>query len=357
MNANRTTALILVAAGLLLLVAGPLLPGGERVIVNDPPRTGHVTDLARADDGSILAGTQDGELWRLADGEWAKVDIDLGGQPVTALAADLSGDPSEGPIGTAGGLVNAPTNMPPIEQRISDEQPTAFGLVVATGEGLLVQQKGGWSPQLQGRHVYRLEPQRAADAAYLHAGTVNAGVFTAATADLASWAENSDGLPAEGHVFSFAVTAGNRLIAGTSQGLYWQDAPQQPWQQLRVGLERSRMLSLHLDDERKGLQRLWIGSDDGLFRADLLESDDGLAAEVYAEPVSGAGPDLGFGVSWIVPSDAGVMFSAGGVYEFGNFGLTGWYWVSLLGVLLIVLGGRLLPGRDELAAAGSTPAH
>lgn len=347
MNANRTTALILVAAGLLLIVAGPLIPGGERVIANDPPRTGHVTDLARADDGSVLAGTQDGELWRLADDEWAKVDIDLGGQPVTALAADLSGDASEGPIGTAGGLVNAPSGLPPIEQRISDEQPTAAGLVVATGEGLLVQGAGDWTPRLTGKHIYRLEPQRVADADYLHAGTVNEGVFTAATGDLASWAENSDGLPGEGNVFSFVVTEGNRLIAGTSKGLYWQEAPQQPWQQLLVGLERSRMLSLHLEDERKGRQRLWIGSDDGLFRADLVEGDDGLVVEVFAEPVSGAGPALGYGVSWIVPFDKGVMFSAGGVYQFGNFGLGGWYWISLLGVLLVVLGGRLFPARDE----------
>ncbi len=70
MNTNRTLALALVAVGLLLIIAGPLLPGGERAVVNDPPRTGHVTDLARADDGTILAGTQDGELWRLADGVW-----------------------------------------------------------------------------------------------------------------------------------------------------------------------------------------------------------------------------------------------------------------------------------------------
>jgi hypothetical protein len=353
MKTNRTLALTLAGAGVLLIIAGPLLPGGERTALNDPPRTGHVTDLARADDGSILAGTQDGELWRLADGAWERVAVDLNGQPVTALDADLSGDPSEGPIGTGGGLVNGPAGLPPITARIADEEATGAGLVVATGDGVLVQGDGNWRPYLSGVHIYRLEPQTVDGTLYLHAGTVGEGVFTAAVADLSLWSPNGDGLPEQGNVFSFATTAYGRLIAGTSAGLFWQAAPMEPWQPLKVGLERSRMLSLYLEPERKGRERLWIGSDAGLYRVDLEESDTDLGALRYAEPVAGPDDGLRYGVSWIVPFDAGVMFSSGGVYQFGNLGLAGWYWVSLLGLLLLLLGGWLFPGRDTGEGGGA----
>ncbi|WP_295541191.1 ABC transporter substrate-binding protein [uncultured Thiohalocapsa sp.] len=353
MNTNRTLALALVAVGLLLIIAGPLLPGGERAVVNDPPRTGHVTDLARADDGTILAGTQDGELWRLADGVWGRVNIDLDGAPVTALAADLSGDPSEGPIGTGSGLINAPSGLPPVTVRISDEAPTAGGLVVATGDGLLVQGDNAWRRQLAGVHIYRLEAQATDGGDYLHAGTVDNGVFTAAVADLGSWAPNRDGLPQQGNVFSFVITAANRLIAGTSKGLYWQAAPMEPWQQLKVGLEQSRMLSLHLEPPAAGTQRLWIGSDDGLFSVALTEDASGPVATTYATPAAGPDAGLRYGVSWIVPFDDGVMFSAGGVYQFGSFGLPGWYWISLLGVVLLLLGGWLFPPREAAAGASA----
>ena len=345
MNNNRTLALALVAAGLLLIVAGPLLPGGEGLVPNDPPRSGHVTDLARADDGSILAGTGKGELWQLQDDLWRRVDIALGGHPVTALAADLSGDPSEGPIGTAGGLVNVPAGLPPVDERVSDESATAAGLVVATVDGVLVESGGTWQRWIEGVYIYRLEPHATAAGDYLHAGTVSQGVYTAAVADLASWAPNSNGLPEQTNVFSFVVTDGGRLVAGTSQGLYWQQAPLQPWQPLKVGLEQSRMLSLHLDPPRGGRERLWIGSDDGLFRVDLVEDDAGVQAASYAEPVAGPDDGLRYGVSWIVPFEDGVMLSAGGVYQFGSVGLAGWYWISLAGVLLLLLGGWLFPPR------------
>ena len=158
---------------------------------------------------------------------------------------------------------------------------------------------------------------------------------------------NSDGLPGQGNVFSFVVTAGGRLIAGTSAGLYWQAAPMEPWQPLKVGLERSRMLSLHLEPARKERQRLWIGSDAGLYRVDLQETETDIGTLAYAEPAAGADEGLRYGVSWVVPFEGGVMFSSGGVYQFGSFGLAGWYWISLLGVLLLLLGGWLFPGRDQ----------
>jgi hypothetical protein len=356
MKSNRSLALALIGAGLIAIIAGPLLPGGERLVLNDPPRVGHVTDLARADDGSILAGTGKGELWQLTDDVWQRVDIDLGEQPVTSLEADLSGDPSAGPIGTAGGLVNGPSGLPPVQERVSDEAATAAGLVVATADGVLVEGDEDWQRLLAGVYVYRLEPQTTDAGDYLHAGSVSQGVYTAAVADLASWAPNSDGLPPATNVFSFVVTERDRLVAGTSKGLYWQAAPLAPWQPLEVGLERSRMLSLHLDPARDGGQRLWIGSDDGLFRVDLVEDDAGVGAEMYAEPVAGPDDGLRFGVSWIVPYEDGVMLSAGGVYRFGNAGFAGWYWISLTGVLLLVLGGLLLPPREPERPGGKVAA-
>lgn len=352
MNKQRLLALALAIAGVALIVAGPLLPGGERTLINDPPRTGHVTDLARAEDDSILVGTQHGELWRLADGTWDRVGIDLGEQAVTALSADLAGDPREGPIGTSGGLVNGPAGLPQVDKPVSDEAATAAGLVVATGDGLLIQGDGAWRRQLAGVHVYRLEPQHVAGTDYLHAGTVDKGVFTAAVSNLDDWRPNAGGLPEHGNVFSFVITDGGRLIAGTSAGLFWQTTPGERWQPLKVGLERSRMLSLYLDPPLDGRQRLWIGSDQRLFRVDLQEDTAGIEALAYAESVAGPDDGLRYGVSWIAPFEDGVMFSSGGVYQFGSFGLAGWYLVSLLGVALLLFGGWLLPGRSS-----DTPKH
>jgi hypothetical protein len=352
MKTSRTAALAIVALGLALLVAGPLIPGGERLIRNDPPRTGHVTDLARADDGSVLAGTQDGELWRLADGVWTRVDVDLGGQPVTALSADLSGDASKGPIGTGGGLVNVPAGLPPLSVRVADEWMTGQGLVVATGEGLYIQGDGSWQQALADTYMYRLEPQTHDGTEYLHAGTIDQGVLTARVDDLLNWMPNRDGLADGINVFSFVITNGGRLIAGTEQGLYWQPAPMQTWQPLKVGLEKSRMLSLLLSPPADdGRQQLWIGSDDGLWSVQLTEDADGVSADAYAELMEAPPDYVRYGVSWIVPFDDGVMFSAGSVYYHGPMGLKGWMWISAAGVLFILLGGWLLPGRGNEAQA------
>ncbi|WP_296896730.1 hypothetical protein, partial [Thiohalocapsa sp.] len=55
MNTNRTLALALAGPGLLPILAGPLLPGGERAAVNDPPRTGPLPDPDRPAAGPTLA--------------------------------------------------------------------------------------------------------------------------------------------------------------------------------------------------------------------------------------------------------------------------------------------------------------
>ncbi|KAA6186610.1 ABC transporter substrate-binding protein [Thiohalocapsa marina] len=362
MQMSRTGALAIAGLGLALLIAGPLLPGGERLIRNGPPQGGHVTDLARAADGSVLAGTQDGALWRLAEGRWSRINLDLGGQPVTALPAGVANDLMRAPIGTAGGLINGPPGLPPLRDRVSDQAVTDAGLVVATGDGLQVAGDGRWQTALPGVQVYRLGVQPANGSDYLHAGTIGQGVFSARVEDLRDWIANADGLPAASRVYSFAVTAGGRLIAGTDHGLYWQTAPQQPWRMLRVGLEDSRILSLLLEPAvDAGTQPLWIGSDSGLYRVDLTEHQERVAAAAYAVLVDAPPEHLRYGISWILPQDDGVLFSAGDVYQYGEFGLKGWYWISLAGLLLVLAGGWLFPARaaaaqDETGSASGSRA-
>lgn len=354
MKMSRPAALAIAALGLILMVAGPLIPGGERLIHNAPPDSGHITDLAEADDGSILAGTEDGTLWRLADGRWARVEVDLGDQPVTALSADLAGDPAKDPIGTAGGLINPPAGMPALAVRVADEILAGDRLVVSSDDGLYVQGAGVWQRALEGVYVYRLDLEDGGGDDWLHAGTIDEGVFTTRAGQLLEWTPNRDGLPQGVNVFSFVLTAGDRLIAGTDQGLFWQPAPFEPWQRLAVGLEQSRMLSLLLEPrpEAEG-QRLWIGSDDGLWRVGLEETEAGLEALAYAELIEPPPDHVRYGVSWIVPYDGGVLFSAGSVYYHGPTGLAGWYWVSLGGLILLLLGGWLFPGRVPEATASS----
>ncbi len=362
MKTTRSIALGIAGLGLALLIAGPLLPGGERVSRIDLPSAGHVTDLAPGGNGSVLAGTQDGEIWRLIEGQWGRVAMDLGGQPVTALTAEPVGNPTQGPIGTAAGLVNPPPGMPPLTMRISDEIATDDGLVVATGEGLWIQGAGSWQQTLPDVNIYRLERQASDGANYVHAGTVGDGVYSARDDALLEWLPNRDGLPDDAYVFTFAVTKAGRLIAGTDRGLYWQDAPFQPWRSLKTGLEKSRALSLLLvadtqaTDGAAGADRLWIGSDKGLYRADLAEDADGIEALAYASLIEAPPDHVRFGISWILPYDDGILFSAGSVYRYGPAGFPGWYWISLAGVLLILLGGWLFPGREPDGTPGEASA-
>jgi hypothetical protein len=348
MKASRPVAIGIAVLGLILLIAGPLIPGGERLVRNAPVESGHITDLARAEDGSMLAGTEDGALWRFANDQWTRVKIDLGGHPVTALSADLAGDASKGPIGTGGGLFNAPAGMPALEVRVRDELLANDRLLVATGDGLYVQGDGQWQRTLEGTSVYRLETQRSGDARWLHLGSIGAGVFSAQADDLLDWQPNRDGLPEAVNVFSFALTEGGRLIAGTDRGLFWQATPMAPWQRLKVGLENSRMLSLYLEPAKaEQRERLWIGSDDGLWRVELDESGAVPEALAYAELIETPPEHVRYGVSWILPYGEGVMLSAGSVYQFGPMGLAGWYWISLGGLILLLLGGWLMPSRAD----------
>jgi len=353
MKISRTTAFAIVAVGLALLIAGPLLPGGKRLSRLDLPSESHVTDLAPGDHASVLAGTQDGEVWRLLGGQWGRVAIDLGGQPVTALTAEPIGHPTQRPVGTAAGLFNPPAGMPPLSMRISDEILTDRGLVVGTGEGLYLQGVGVWQPALPGVNIYRLEVQTVDGTSYVHSGTVGNGVYSASVNALADWQPNRDGLPEGAYVFAFSETDGGRLVAGTDRGLYWQGAPFGPWKPLKTGLESSRVLSLQLvsaepdgtDDQASS--RLWIGSDEGLYYVDIREDADGIEAKASASAIEVPPDYVRYGISWILPHGDGILLSAGSVYRYGPAGFPGWYWISFAGVLLILFGGWLLPGRTS----------
>lgn len=343
MTLNRPAALTIAGLGLLLAIAAPLLPGGPRLTRESPPDLGHVTALARGADRALLVGTQDGVLWRRSAGHWARLPIDLHRQPVTALLADS--DPAQAPIGTGGGLVNGPPGLPVVSARILDLAQGHGRLVLATGNGLLVQGDGAWRTQLTGSSLYRLH---APGGDWWHVGSIGAGVFSARAADLADWRPNGEGLPAQAKVFAFATTAAGRLIAGSDQGLHWQGQPFKPWQPLRTGLDNSRILALQLAPPASdGTQRLMLGTDAGLYQVDLGETGERVVAAAYAAPVDADTGEALPGIGFILPDGDGVLFSAGAVFRYGPSGLVGWYWVSLAGLALVLLGGLLLPPRRE----------
>lgn len=350
MQSTRSIAAIMVLAGIGLIVAGPMIPGEERLVRIAPPEMGHVTDLGRAQDGTVLAGTQDGELWRLDGGGWSRLPLATGGQPVTALPLDWPGDPTRAPVGTGAGLLNAPPGVPPIATRVGDEVDADGRLVIATDNGVLIQDSGGWASALQGTHVYRLEHHTLEATEWLHAGTIGAGVFSATESAPTDWRANSQGLPEDVRVFTFAVSRDGRLIAGTDAGAFWQTAPGEPWQALALKLPKTRLLALHLDSSGNAAQTLWIGGDQGLWRAELIETGDDLSAPGGAIPVPIPREHLNFGVSWILPMNNGIVLSAGSVYQYGPTALAGWLWISLTGVALVLAGGWLFPARRQTAA-------
>lgn len=351
MTLNRPAALAIAGLGLALAIAGPLLPGGERLTRESPPEVGHITALTVAEDGALLTGTQDGALWRRAGGTWARLPVNSGGQPVTALGADTGAAPARGPIGTGDGLINPPPGLPDVGARIADVVSTGIGLVIATGDGVLVQGAGAWRAALTGVNVYRLQPQSLDGTGWLHAGSIGQGVFAARDAALTDWQPNSAGLHAQANGFAFAVTAAGRLLLGSDRGLYWQGAPLAPWHPLKIGLDGARILALHLArPAADGTQRLWLGTDTGLYWVALRESADQVAATAYATRIDAPAGETFPGIGWIVPDGDGVMFSAGALWRYGPAGLAGWYWVSLAGLVLILLGGWLLPARGESPA-------
>lgn len=341
MKKSKTVAISLTLVGIVLAIAGPFLPGGIHLKPNDPPRSGHVTVL-KAVDGDVLAGTQAGEIWRLRGGIWTQERVYLGESPVMAIL----GEPGRAPIGTASGLHNAPVGSPALEGRVSSLLQTSQGLLAGTPDGLRLLANGRWQAPGPDANVYSLLKQKGDSGEWIHAGTVGDGVLSSpADSPAQPWQPNSQGLPEGVNVFSLATSAGGLLLAGTDQGLYWQPKPGDPWQSLHPGLADKRVLAMYLaaGDGAGGAERLWIGDDQGLEWIDVAEQDGTLTpvgeptmadSEEYQPPV---------GVSWILANDGHLMLSAGAVYEYGPTQLQGWYWVSILGVVLILLAAWWMP--------------
>lgn len=347
---QKTAALGVAAIGLILTIAGPLIPGGNRLERNSPPYTGHVTDLAggsadRDDRGQpMLAGTSAGEIWQYQAGLWQHLPLDFGGHPITTII----GDPTAKPVGTAGGVFNPPPGIS-FDGRVGDLMETAAGLVVGNEFGIHLLGPDGNRVINEGMNVYRFTSQNTGDHTYLHAGTVGAGVHSTTPDKIATdWPANNDGLPPEAYVYSFAVTEGGKLIAGTKSGLFWQPRPGETWQPLDAEHGDTRVLSLYLAPATsKRPQHLWIGTDGHLLHADLMETAENLRVSATATAVDQPMGPLPFGISWIRPTTDGVMISAGAVYHWGPVRLPGWYWFSIGGIMLLLIAGWILPGREE----------
>lgn len=349
MHRRKTLALLLTAIGLILTFVGPFVPGGIHLVPAHPLGAGHVTTLIAAPGGEVFAGTQSGEVWRLADGVWTREAVALGGQPVTAML----GDPRRNPVGTSAGLVNAPQGTPPLDERVGSLVRTRDGLLAGTARGVRRLVEGRWDSPGPAANVYSLFTRSSAEGDWLHAGTIGSGVLSApaGSAD-APWQPNSLGLPEAAKVFCFAATPGGRLLAGTDAGLFWQSRPGDTWRSLSLGLEGKRVLALYLAPaEGQGAgQRLWIGADDGLYWLTLVESGDGLAPEGGAHLADSAENQPGVGVSWIVPHRDRLLVSAGAIYAYGPTRLADWGWISLAGVLLLLVAGWLMPRPEEIPA-------
>ncbi|EGV15922.1 ligand-binding sensor domain-containing protein [Thiocapsa marina] len=351
MTLGRIAVAVPISIGLALIALGCLLPGEERLIRENLPLETHITVLAPGADGTLLAATQAGELWRFDGTGWEPEEAGLDGRLVLALR----GEPGEHAIGTASGLVSdlAP---PPGNPRISDVLETASGLLAATPEGLWVHADATWHRPLSDVPLYRLAEQHREGRVYLHAGTIGKGVYSASIQTLLSpWASNSRGLADDVKALCFAVTEGGMLLVGTDRGLYRQAAPGETWKALAPFPPDRRVLALYrAPPDARGLQRLWIGTDDGLSALDLAETRDGLSVAGPLRSFDALWEPTETGVSWILPApDDELMVSAGAVYRLSAVRYPGWYRFVLAGILLLLVGGWLWlglnpePDRDD----------
>lgn len=353
MTLGRIAVAAPIAIGLVLIALGFLLPGDERLIRENLPLETHVTVLAPGDDGTILAATQAGEIWRFDGDGWEQEDAGLEGRLVLAMR----GEPSRRTVGTATGLLST-TGLapPPRNPRVSDVLETEAGLLAATPEGLWVHAGETWHRPLSGVPLYRLAEQRRDGRIHLHAATIGEGVYSASIDTLLSpWTANSRGLPDGVKALCFAVTEGGMLLVGTDRGLYRQSVPGETWAAMTQFPRERRVLALYrASPDARGLQRLWIGTDDGLSALDLAETREGLSVAGPLRSFDALWEPPETGVSWIIPvAGEGLMASAGAVYRLSAVRYPGWYRLVLAGILLLLVGGWLWlgfnpePARDD----------
>jgi hypothetical protein len=245
---------------------------------------------------------------------------------------------------------------PPGNPRVSDVLETPSGLLVATPEGLWAHADDTWQRPLRDVPLYRLTEQRREGRIYLHAGTIGKGVYSTSIQTLLSrWTSNSRGLPDGVKALCFAQTEGGTLLVGTDRGLYRQTSPGESWEALEQFPRERRVLALYrAPPDARGLQRLWIGTDEGLSALDLAETREGLSAVGPLRSVDALWEPPATGVSWILPvAGEGLMVSAGAVYRLSAVRYPGWYRLVLAGILLLLVGGWLWlgfnpePARDD----------
>ena len=353
MTLGRIAVAAPIAIGLVLIALGFLLPGDERLIRENLPLETHVTVLAPGDDGTILAATQAGEIWRFDGDGWEQEDAGLEGRLVLAMR----GEPSRRAVGTATGLLSTTDRAPPPgNPRVSDVLETEAGLLAATPEGLWVHAEDTWHRPLSGVPLYRLAKQRRDGRIHLHAATIGEGVYSVAIETLLSpWTANSRGLPDGVKALCFAETEGGMLLLGTDRGLYRQSVPGETWAALAQFPRERRVLALYrASPDARGLQRLWIGTDDGLSALDLAETREALSIAGPLRSFDALWEPPETGVSWIIPvAGEGPMVSAGAVYRLSAVRYPGWYRLVLAGILLLLVGGWLWlgfnpePARDD----------
>lgn len=352
---RRLLAAIPILLGVILLVSALLGSVEQRLVPAGLPSETHVTALTTAEDGTLFAATQSGEVWQYRDRLWTTQRLSLGGKPIITV---LSGDPTKYPLGTSSGLRWRGGEPPPGNPHVLDILQSDDALILATRDGLRVFVDGRWERPSPTVFSYRLQAQQRDGKRYVHVGTIGQGVYSVDAGGLLDdWQANSRGLPAEAKILSFAVTAGGRLLAGTDAGLYWQGAPGETWQALDEDLAARRILALHrASTDGTSSQRLWIGSDDGLLAIDLAERPDGLASAGPARSFTIAGEAPGVGISAIVALDQRLLASAGTVYELTEVRNPSWYLSILAGVGLLILGGWTAtrsPPADEATRQSS----
>ncbi|MFV8834356.1 hypothetical protein [Aquisalimonas sp.] len=340
---RRTLAFVMIATAVVALITIARYPTEPSWQADDPRRGAHLTAMTWWQEHLTLAH-QDGTVWQRRQGEWHQ----LPPLPEEARSTVLLG--GDGPLlaGTTRGVLafdddgwtaftgdDAPTG------RISHLAQSGETLIAAGNAGVWRRgPDGDWTDL--GRPageapVYRVmvSPQDDGDT-LVRSGTIEAGVHLFwPGAD--GWVPDNDGLPSDTKVLSFHTLPDGTVLAGTDQGLFRQQEPMDEWQQVGGLLGDRRVLTLAHDEDR-----LYAGSDDGVWRAPL--ADDTLEAEPDWLPMPAREGQLDAPVAWVLTDDAAPWIAAGSAYNLRSSRTPEWYILVIGAPLLLVGGGLLLYG-------------
>ncbi|SEO89562.1 hypothetical protein [Aquisalimonas asiatica] len=340
---RRTLAVVMIVTALVALFAIARYPTEPSWQADDPRRGAHLTAMAWWQEHLTLAH-QDGTVWQRRQGDWEE----LPSLPEEARSTVLLG--GDGPLlaGTTRGILTldddgwtALTGEQAPEGRISHLAQADDTLVAADNRGVWRRSPDGdWSelgrPDAEAT-VYRVmvTPQDNGDV-LVRSGSIEAGVHLLwPGAD--DWVADNDGLPADIKVLSFHTLPDGTLLAGTDEGLFRQQEPMSEWQQVGGLLGDRRVLTLAHDADR-----LYAGSDDGVWRAPL--ADDSLEPEPDWLPMPAREGQLDAPVAWVLTDDATPWIVAGSAYNLRSSRTPEWYILVIGAPVLLVGGGLLLYG-------------